>query len=588
MPELLLKKKWHVPAVSLCTISAFILLYLFRWADDNRLTSWKWAFADIALPPLVFYMLLATVLVYFLMKSPITRQRPSLFLFLCSFAIGAMFWEIPEVIVDASRYFTQAKHLEQYGISYFISQWGHDIHPWTDLPLVPFLYGLVFKFFGESRAFIQVLTTLMFSLTVVCTYLTGRTLWDEETGFYAGALLWGMPYVFSQIPLMLVDIPTMFFLTLSLLTFIKAMEKGGGWIAASAAALFCAVFSKYSAWMMLSVLGVVFLVYVSPGSGVRGQGSAFRTSRSTGKPDTRNPKPETRRYIFRTAMVALISGVLICLMVFMKYDVISEQIRFLREYQAPGLRRWGESFISTFLYQIHPFITAAALCSLYAAFKKKDVKFLIICWLIFLVAVLQIKRSRYVLVVLPMLSLMASYGLQMIQGREIRRYITSCIVAASLVVSIAVYLPFLQSMSLVNLKDAGRLLDSIEAEQAEVMLIPSKKSAVNPSIAVPLLDLYTEKTIMYRHDEGFSLPFEKIRTSPLRFTWEYRNPKYYMAHKDASVEKPAIIIISNQDNTLLPERIKEKIKKYDKIEIFDATTDFFRYSPVAAVYLPEQ
>jgi hypothetical protein len=587
MPESLLKKRWYVPAVSLCTISAFLLLYLFRWADDNRLTSWKWAFADVSLPPLIFYILLATALVYVLLKSPITRQRPSLFLFLCSFAIGAMFWEVPEVIVDASRYFTQAKHLEQYGISYFISQWGHDIHPWTDLPLVPFLYGLVFKFFGESRAFVQVLTTLMFSLTVVCTYLTGRTLWDEETGFYAGALLWGMPYVFSQTPLMLVDIPTMFFLTLSLFTFIKAMEKGGGWIAASAAALFCAVFSKYSAWMMLSVLGVVFLVYVRLGSGVRGQGSAFCTS-STGKPDTRHPKPETRRYIFRTAMVALIAGVLIGLMVFMKYDIISEQIRFLREYQAPGLRRWGESFTSTFLYQIHPFITAAALYSLYSAFKKKDIKFLIICWLLFLVVILQIKRSRYVLVVFPMLALMASYGLQMIQDREIKRYIASCIIAASLVVSMAVYLPFLQSMSLMNLKDAGTFLNSLDAEQAEVFLIPSKKSAVNPSIAVPLLDLYTGKNIRYHHDEGFSLPFEKIKTSPLRFTWEYRNPAYYMSDKGAAVEKPAIIIISNQGNNVLPVNIEEKIKTYKKVKIFDTTTDLFRYSPVAAVYLPEQ
>lgn len=328
---------------------------------------------------------------------------------------------------------------------------------------------------------------------------------------------------------------------------------------------------------MLSVIGVVFFVYIKRGQGARGTGQNRFTI-----------TPDTRRYLFRAAMVSLTAGVLIGLVIFMKYDVISAQIRFLREYQAPGLRRWGESFPSTFLYQIHPFITAAALYSAYAAFKKKDLKFLIICWLLFLVVALQIKRSRYVLVVFPLLALMASYGLQMIQGKEIKKYITSSIVAASLAVSMAAYLPFLQSMSLVNLKEAGRFLDSLDAEQTEVLVVPSKKSAVNPSIAVPLLDLYTEKTIVYRHDEGFSLPFDKIKTSPLRFTWEYRNPAYYLPDKGGTVGKPAIIIISNQDSDLLPERVKEKIKMYGQVKLFDNTTNLFRYSPVASIYLHEQ
>jgi hypothetical protein len=91
--------------------------------------------------------------------------------------------------VDASRYFTQAKHLELYGVKYFVSEWGKDINAWTDMPLVPFLYGVVFSIFGETRIYIQILNTTFFSLTAVLTFELGKILWDEETGFFAGVLL---------------------------------------------------------------------------------------------------------------------------------------------------------------------------------------------------------------------------------------------------------------------------------------------------------------------------------------------------------------------------------------------------------------
>ncbi|MEW6601906.1 MAG: hypothetical protein AB1499_13115, partial [Nitrospirota bacterium] len=170
-------KKWHILALTFLTFSSFLLLYTFRRADDNRLTSWKWAFANAELSWTLLIILAGIILVYLLLNSPITRQRPSLFLFCVSFVVCAIFWEVPEVIIDSSRYFTQAKHLEVYGIGYFLSEWGKNIYAWTDLPLVPFLYGLVFKIFGESRAFIQVFTAVGFSGTAVVTYLIGRALW---------------------------------------------------------------------------------------------------------------------------------------------------------------------------------------------------------------------------------------------------------------------------------------------------------------------------------------------------------------------------------------------------------------------------
>jgi len=575
LSNLLSKKYSHFFLIVLCTLLTFFFQFNFRAFDDNRLTSWKWAFADANMAWYLTAIFIAIFILYFSIK--LTSSRQGLFLALLSFAVSWALWGVPEVIVDVSRYFTQAKHLEVYGIGYFIREWGGSINAWTDMPLAPFLYGILFKCFGESRTVIQVFSSLLFSMTVLLTYLIGKKLWDDETGFLAGLLLLGIPYVFSQTPLMLVDVPTMFFLTLSAFTFICAMEKGGVWTFASAAALFCTAFVKYSTWMMLSILPVIFIVYLLKERGARGESL----------PDGMQGEGqiEKKEIILRGLSVAALAGVLIGIVIIYKYDVILAQIAFLREYQAPGLRRWGESFASTFLYQVHPFITLAGLYSFYHAFRKRDPKFLIISWLIILIIAMQIKRSRYVLIAFPMLALMASYGLQKAREIETRRFIVSCIVASSLVVAVFAYRPFLQSMSMVNLKDAGVFLDSVKTESVEVYTTYSSRSIVNPAVAVPILDLFTDKDIVFHHDPDYTLPFKKIEKSPLRFTWEYENPEYYSPDQGVRNRDSVIVIISNGPLKDLPGDVSERIKGYKSARVFDTSTRIFRYSPVVSVYM---
>lgn len=578
---------YHYLLVTLLVLAIFFVQYTFRQADDNRLTSWPWVFANVDLAFFIPVFILVLIAAYILPASSLPQTRPAAVIFFVSFAAGALFWREPEVIVDTSRYFTQAKYLEMYGIKYFIREWGHGINAWTDLPLVPFLYGLIFKFFGESHLYIQIFTALLFSLTCVATFLTCKILWNEETGFYAGLLLLGIPYLFTQIPLMLTDVPTMFFLTLSVYTFIKAVGKGGMWIIISSAAVFCAVFSKYSTWMMLSVLPVIFLVYLIICRG----NPAWLPSNRAGT----QACPRRRDLIVRGILVALIAGSLVGVIFFYKLDVISEQIKFLREYQAPGLRRWGESFVSTFLFQIHPLITVAALYSCYESYKKRDLKFLIVSWLIFLVVLLQIRRSRYVLVIFPMFTIMAAYGLRRIRTVELRRLVTYSIISSSIVVAVMAYLPFLKTTSIVNLKNAGIYLDSINGRGVEVITVPSTETIVNLAVSVPILDLYTKKDIYYSYDETYAPPFEEIKESPLRFTWEYKNPEYYqrlrMKNKGAVGsygQDHALVIISNGDIRSLPDHIARRIDGHREDRVFNTSEGIFGYDPVVTVYLPDK
>ena len=565
------KKNDYVLIFSLLALLIYIVLFVSRSLDDNRLTSWHWAFTDTNAARVFFILIPGLIAAYIFSRVKLIERYPAACLFASSYIIAALFWREPEVIMDASRYFTQAKHLEIYGIGYFFREWGRDIMAWTDMPLVPFLYGLIFKFFGESRLYIQIFTTFLFSMTVVLTYMIGKILWDEDTGLYGGMLLLGIPYLFVQVPLMLVDVPTMFFLTFAIFTFIMALKRGGLWILLSSFAVFLAFYSKYSAWMMLSVLGVVFVFYLLP------------QMRQLSAVSCQPQKPRT--YFYRGSVTFLIAAVLIGIVFLYKHEVFLEQIRLLMAYQKPGLKRWGESFISTFFFQIHPLITAAALYSAYAALRKKDLKYLIILCLILLIVLFQIKRIRYIIMVFPMLSLMASYGLVQIEKKEAVKFISLCIVISSVVVGLFGYLPFMQKISAVNLKDAGRFLDSIEESNIEIFTLSPAEPVSNSSVSVPVLDYFTKKNIIYNYENISYQPFEKIEKSSLRFTWGYKNPEYYTGNK-YSKENTAVVVISDDTNDALPESIEKELAGYRLSGVFNIFEGVFRYRTGVRIYQP--
>jgi asparagine N-glycosylation enzyme membrane subunit Stt3 len=445
---------------------------------------------------------------------------------------------------------------------------------------------LIFRFFGEARIYIQIFTTFLFAMTVVLTYLTGKELWSEEVGFFGGLFLLGMPYLLTQSPLMLVDIPTTFFLTLSVFTCIKALNRGGMWIGFSSIAIFLAFFSKYSTWPMLSVLVVIFVVYLIT-SGV--QRSAFSVQRNTP-----NSKLQTPNYIFRGTITALIAALLIAMLFWYKFDILSEQIKLLMSYQRPGLKRWGESFVSTFFFQVHPFITALALYSIYDAFKKRDLKYLIIIWLVFLVVLFQIRRIRYIIMAFPMLALMASYGLQEINDKRIVRFISFYIVIFSVIIAVFAYLPFLNNTSSANIKNAGAFLNSLDTPDIEVFTIQAENPDVNPAVSVPILDLFTRKRIIYHYDKDFSPPPKDFEKSPLRFTWEYKNPEYYAVippnppllkggRGDFQV-KTAVIVIASDIEQSFPPYIEQRTKEYAKSKVFNVSEGVFQYQTIVRVY----
>jgi len=549
----------HLPErvlVSLLALGAVAGPFLLRSLDDNRLTSWRWVFAEGDPARLLALAAAAILLAQLLARLPLPGRRPGAVLFLASWGVAACFWGEPELIVDASRYFTQAKHLEVYGLGHFLAEWGRGIPAWTDLPLVPLLYGLVFALCGESRVFAQAFTTTLFAASVLLTYRIGKALWDEETGFAAGALLLAIPYLPTQVPLLLVDVPTMFFLALAFFAVGGALERGG-WarIALASLAVSLAFLSKYSSWILLSGLPAMAVV--------RGREGA----------------PGPRR---AGLAIALLSGSLVAALALSRREVLAAQVSLLLGYQAPGLRRWGESFASTFLFQVHPFLSAAALLSAWVAIRRRDRRWAVVAWPVLLLAAFQVRRIRYWIPAFPMLALLGAYGLQAIGAREVRKLVVACAVACSLVVSLHGYLPFLRSTGAANLQRAGEYLDSVGEGRVEVFALAGERPEVNPAVSVPILDLFTARRLTYVH-EGTARPADGLETSALRFTWEYRNPAYYSAPPGGG-GSAAIAVVFDEAGRPFPEGLQARLAGRRPDRTFDADEGIFRHRTLVHVY----
>ncbi len=546
--------------LGIAAMAVFPLLLVLSSADDNTLTSWRWAVEGRDAAAIFMLQSAGVAAALLLSRFRLSHRSRMVLLLLVPLSVAPLLWSVPEVVIDASRYFTQAKHLAVYGLASFLSEWGRSIDAWTDLPLPALLYGLIFKYFGESRAAVQFLNTVFYAATVAATYRIGRLLWGREAGFLAGLLLAGSPYLITQVPLMLGDVAAMFFLTLSICLALDHTRNGGLHRFLFAVAAFTGAFlSKYSLWpALLLALAVI--------------------------PAGRDPQVPKGTTVRRAGALFLAAAAIPALLLAWKGDVVLEQIVLLFDYQWSGILRWGESNLSTFAFQVHPFVIALAAYGACMAARRKDPSYLVACSLPMLAVLFQIRRVRYLMVVFPLLALAAAYGLGSLRDGRSRRCVVYAVVIFSTVTALFLYRPFLQNLSLVNLKHAGSFLNAAGQDRVEVLVSWNDESAVSPAIAVPLLDIYTKGRISYRHAPPPAASESRAMTSPFRFSWRYRNPGYYAAGS-GSTRDPAVALIAGSPASVLPAAVRERTRGYTK-RSFHIDDGRFRYRTLVTVFIP--
>jgi len=541
----------------LAAAALFPLLAGLRHLDDNSLTSWAWVLEGRDLVGL-WVLHLAVIGAALLLSRRALPDRWRLpAAVLAAFAAGIALAGEPEVVIDASRYFVQAKHLELFGPVAFFRDWGGVLPAWTDLPLPAFCYGTIFRLCGEHRLPQQVFTAGLFAFTVFATARIGGLLWGERTGARGALLLLGVPCLLVQVPLLMTDVPAMAAVTAALWGLLETLERRGAWrVAAAALAVAAALLAKYSTWVLLAAAGGIILLVQA----LRGRWTDV--GRGT---------------------VAVVAGALApALFALMKPELVQGQLALLAGFQWEGLRRWVESYPSTFLFQTHPLLAIAALAALWQGCRGRDPRVLVAAALPLVLFALGARRSRYLLPAFPMIALLAAKGLEALPGRA-RRFAVLAAVGFSLVTVFAVYLPFLRCVNTANVQAAGRFLDERNVAAVEVTAQPAPGVAINPEVAVPLLDYHTAARIIVRSPTPTLPPQEELRASSFRFTWEQPLPSWY--RDDAPVPADAAqILIAGDPDAPLPEKLAMQVagRVPDAAFVRDAV---YRYRTLVSVWL---
>lgn len=522
---------------------SYYLLYIFRGVDNTVLMSWNLVFiyGGINIYELFLVLSIAILISFIISRLNIFKKYNEekyhiLFLFISGMIIGSLFWNIPEINPDAARYFQEAKYLELNGVLSFLKDWGRGFFAWTDSPTAPFFFGIIFRYLGEYREYIQIFNTILFSLTSVLTYKISKRLWDEEIGLYSGLFLLSFPFLLSQVPLMLVDITLMFFTILAVFLILKIFDSKYYSIPASLA-IFFAVYAKLSSLLFIlpPAISILYINY-------------------------RSVLKNKHRWIF----TIFFSMAIIILFFLLNIDIFLGNMQTITK----GVEgnRYYESELN-YLYQVGPVIILLAIFSIIVAYRKKDKNFVIlIAWVVIPFLIFHNTRIRQMISVFPVIAIMASLSLSTISHKPIKKYFTLSLVLASIAFTIYAYIPYEENFTDRNIKDAAEFTNSMNISEIELFLDFSEKHSYNPDPMVLLFDLYSHKKIVYSDDNKF-YPVADFSNSWLAFN--KIPPFFYGNSSSSSLRNDRILIIISDkvgSSSIPPEFTRDHVlvKKFEQ------------------------
>jgi len=485
---------------------AFATLYfLLKPLDRTTLINWNWLFQDIGTFKIYAVFLAATTIATALW-SLCNEKVYILFLsaiFFLSISIAA---KAPEVIPDAARYFIQAKYLKIYGPLYFIQHWGKEIPLWTDLPLGSFLFGLSFKTVTENRLIVQAINVSLFLLTLIFTYRIALILWGKTTALFSVGLLMVVPYLTVQVPMLMVDILSMSMFSLILFRTIAVNRKRDLFILFVCLTL--ALLTKYSIWLFT-------LAIIIP--------SALLLH---------------RKEKLKGLLLTLVAGYFLVTLLLLKDRILLRQLHLLWEFQLHGLYKWHEPSLWLTFFHGHPFFLLSCIAGTVMLLKEKHkVSF------IFVIAItlfILIGRGRYILPLMPLLSLAGGYALGRLAKRLSLLVVGLAIVTSSFIVT--VYCEEFNKYSFSNLQLMGQWLNQSDCEEIQVTVLPQKESLGQTAPMVALLDLYYQGHIISVAPWHF---LEETFYHPLMFTWKIKRPPFYSARSfDPNI--PTVVLGSSK------------------------------------------
>lgn len=126
-------------------------------------------------------------------------------------------------------------------------------------------------------------------------------------------------------------------------------------------------------------------------------------------------------------------------------------------------------------------------------------------------------------------------------------------------------------------------MNTLKADAVEVYCLPQVHSLGNTSVAVPILDLYTDKEIYQNQTWNSEEGYRRAQNGSLRFTWELTQPAYYRDKKYADLQLP-VVVISSEPISGMPEQLVKKYPASRMIRKFTNSSRVFRYQTFVTVF----
>jgi hypothetical protein len=77
---------------------------------------------------------------------------------------------------------------------------------------------------------------------------------------------------------------------------------------------------------------------------------------------------------------------------------------------------------------------------------------------------------------------------------------------------------------------------------------------------------------------------EKAKSSPLRFTWEYPMPEYYMFEDGREKQTDGLVIVADVPDFSQDPDLLKKIAAFSQSKTFQQTSGVFQYQTYVTVY----
>ncbi|MBU1201229.1 MAG: glycosyltransferase family 39 protein [Nanoarchaeota archaeon] len=558
--------------IATVTLLAYCLLIKNSSFDQTMLYSWAWIVNYLNVKLFFVFLILVFVISFFVSKIDFNLKDAYflIIIFVLSFSLSSMMWSSPDPNPDVAEFFGVAKYIELNGLWDYVKNFGtENLKGYRFHSLLPII-GLSFLLFGESPFIVHIIASILYAFIPVLVFLLSKKLFNRKIAIISSFFVISMPFLLVQSSMFLVDVPTVFFVLLALLTFYVFLHKNKVWYYfLTVITLLFAITSKRPAVLFLLLSFFVLFLIVKQKTGFH-----------------------IKHLSIKAFIIFYVLFIIIFFFVFFKIDFFSNQITLdISQANIIGKPPHYENILSYF-FQIHPLIMLLFIVFLvFFAFKPTLSKLFLFVWIFFPYIFLYNTTIRYMLPAFPAILIAAAFVLSKFK-KPIVIFAISVIFLSSLLSVIMGYIPLLKNEFYDNnIKLAADYTNKLGVYDIGVyMFYKDLKYKASPKTEIYgyVFDYYSNKRVYYDISESVKQVY-----SPELGLNRFNVFEYYENNDYLNPDYDAVVVFSNTQDyqTINDSDIKQVAetlnKSYNLNKTFSVGKSGIEENKFAFIYIRE-